>query len=143
MSVKSAFISFNRKINTFEDAKHLESIGIRRGTSSETELEGRGFENLRSFSTPDRLLKFFDGGRIDAWLGSVHEFTKRIRRLPPEKQRQMKTGETLIVEQLWLAGSKKLAPEIVADLNNGMRLTLEEGHRSRLMNRARPPTHPL
>jgi len=135
LTLKNAFISLDRAVNSYEEARKLSAIGVHRATSYEVELEERGFENIRSFSNPDRIIKFFDGGRIDAWFGSIHEFTKRLQILSPEKRKRFIIGEPILTEELWLAGPKHLSPKIIEDLNYGTRLAIEEGHRDRLMKK--------
>lgn len=132
MTLENAFIALDRSVNSYEEARRLTAIGVHRATSYEVELEERGFENIRSFSNPDRLMQFFDGGRIDAWFGSVHEFTKRLELVRPEKRKRVVFGKPVLVEELWLAGPKHLSPKIVEDLNYGTRLAIEAGYRDRL-----------
>lgn len=135
MILKNAFIALGRKVNSYEEAKRLKAVGVHRATSYEVVLEEQGFENIRSFSNPDRLIKFFEGGRIDAWFGSVHEFSKRLELIRPEKRKRVMIGKPVFVEELWLAGPKHLSPSIIEDLNYGTRLAIENGHRERLMKK--------
>ena len=133
MALKSAFISLDRRVDTFEEAKQLSAISVRRATFYEVELEERGFENIRTFNRPDQLLKYLERGRIDAWFGSNLEFSKRIDLIVSEKWARIIIGKPVIVEELWLAGSKQLSPKIVKDLYDGTRFLIQGGERDRLI----------
>ena len=135
LTLKNAFISLDRAVNSYEDARKLSAIGVHRATSYEVELEERGFENIRSFSNPDRIIKFFDGGRIDAWFGSIHEFTKRLEGISPAQRKRIVIGKPVLTEEQWLAGPKHLSPKVIEDLNYGTRWVIEQGHRERLIKK--------
>ena len=100
MALKSAFISLDRRVDTFEEAKRLSAVSVRRATSYEVELEERGFENIRTFNRPDQLLKYLERGRIDAWFGSNLEFSKRIDLIVSEKRARIIIGKPVIIEEL-------------------------------------------
>lgn len=131
----SAFISYKSKVNSFEEAMRLGSIGVHRATSHEVELEEKGFVNIRSFNNMPKSIRFLELGRIDAWYGVVNEFTRRWRLHAVDRDRKLIIGKPQLVEQVWLAGSKKLSPQIIEDLSHGTRLIIEEGHRKKLLKK--------
>ena len=133
MEVDSAFIALDRKIDTYDEAQTLPSIGVHRATSHEVDLENRGFENIRGFNNLEQSIKFLQRGRIAAWYGVVNEFTKRSRSLDSELSSRVVIGKPVLVEKLWLAGPKSLPPAVIEDLVYGTRLIIEEGHRDKLL----------
>ncbi len=135
MAIESVFISLGRRVDSFAQAKQLSAIGVHRGTSYEVELEERGFENIRSFSNTEQLVKLFEHNRVDAWFGAAHEISSRFRTLDPIKRRSVVVGTPVMSEEIWLAGPKTLPPQIVEDFSYGTRLIIDEGHRERLMRK--------
>ena len=135
MEVESAFISLEAEINSFDEARHLPSIGVHRATSHEIELEERGFENLRSFNHIENSIKLLEMGRISAWYGDINEFSQRWQLHSSDRGKRLVIGKPVITEHLWLAGGRNITPEIVEDLTHGTRLVIDKGYRKKLLTK--------
>ena len=135
MAAQSAFLSLTHKINSFEEAKTLNSIGAHRATSHQLELVRRGFTNVVSVDNVKQTIKMLHRRRIDAWYGDVNEYFRRWRDYHGEGAEKLFVGRIQLSEQIWLAGNKNLPKKVIRDLQIGMKAVIEKGYRRGLIKK--------
>ncbi len=135
LDTEYAFISLAAKIDSLDAARRQNSIGVFRATVHQEYLNDQNFTNLRLFNKFKPTIRMMEAGRLDAWFGSVDAFSRRWLEFAEDKERRIFVGEPIFSEQLWLAGGKKLAPQIVADFAAGTRQIIAEGQRARLQEK--------
>ena len=135
MAAQSAFLSLTHNINSFEEAKALNSVGAHRATSHQLELERRGFTNVVSVDNVKQTIKMLHRRRIDAWYGDVNEYFRRWRDYHGEGAAKLFVGKIQLSEDIWLAGNKNLPQNIVSDLQAGMKAVVKKGYRRELIKK--------
>jgi polar amino acid transport system substrate-binding protein len=135
VTVKRAFFTLSKKINTFESAmKNLKIIAVSRDTASHRLLIEKGFPKDRmllvsSDAVEARLLKV---GRVDAFFDAIPEGLKALIDWPPSAFR---VGHPLAVTQQFLACSKKCNPQTVAALKKTISQMRRDGTIKRIQMR--------
>lgn len=133
LDVETAFMSLGEKIDSYEQARQLTSVGVHRASSHEIGLMERGFTNLRSFNKVEHPHVLLERGRVEAWFGVINEFTRRSHDGVSSSAKAYKYGTPVLNDPLWLGGSKSLSPEIARDLEAATRQFIESGGRAELL----------
>lgn len=133
MEAKSAFLSLNRKINSYEEAKNISSIGVHRATSHNLELEEKGFTNIRKFNNIEKSIRMMEIGRISAWYGDVNAFSRRWQKYASDKSKKLQYGTPTLIETIWLGGHKNISKQVIDDFSRETKAIIREGTRKKLL----------
>ena len=132
IGAKSAFVSLNSKIDSFDEGRKLATVGAWRGTSHEQELKENKFDNILSFNNVKKSIKMIEMGRVMAWYGDVNEILTRWNENAVDKSLRLKFGKVLNIEHIWLAGGKNMKKNVAADIQKALRQAVKSGFRDEL-----------
>lgn len=98
----TTFVTFDRKIDTLEQARQLNTIIVWRGTTQESYLNENAFDNLFTITSADTIPALLWKNNETGWFGSAHEIEKTIASLDPHHP-DLVFGDPIDTEEIWLA----------------------------------------
>jgi polar amino acid transport system substrate-binding protein len=115
----------DKKINSLEDAKALNSIGVTHNTAQAAFLAANGFTNLEIISQEEFNAEKLAAKRIDGWYTIKDRAAYLWKQLghsaPISYSTQLQTQET------WLMGSLDLSPELAARIRDAVQSVKADG----------------
>jgi len=127
-TLERAFATLDRSIDSFVDARtQLKTILVGRGSAQEATLRNMGFDDGRLIHTEIGLseIEMLRQGRVDAWFNSTVETEWKWRR--SGQTTPLVFGKVLYNDVVYLACSKRCAPELVARLRSTLAAVDSDG----------------
>lgn len=113
-------------ITSVDQAKGLKTVAVLAGGAPAQILRGNGVTGLDETANESQNLRKLAAGRVDAWFTSAI-ITRHILKADPEQAKSVSTGPKVMPWPLWIVGSKNLAPEVVAKLQQAFATAKSNG----------------
>ncbi len=112
-----AFITLaqNPKVDSFDQAKTLKSIGIINSEAIKGMLASQGITAVDPSPSSVQNAKKLLAGRFDAWFTTT-TVARYLMKQEGAAQNTVAVGKTLVPAAGWITGSKNLSPEVVTKL---------------------------
>ncbi len=112
-----AFITLakNPRVDSFDQAKSLKSIGIINSEAIKAMLASHGITSVDPSPSSVQNAKKLLAGRFDAWFTTT-TVARYLMKQEGATQNTVAVGKTLVPAAGWITGSKNLSPEVVSKL---------------------------
>jgi polar amino acid transport system substrate-binding protein len=133
---KTVFLTIDNPINSLNQARHLDRIGVTHKSSMDDFLTAQGFINLdRVDYTRTNILKLM-AGRIDAWCLSEN-LARWAWREAGFSSEMLVTGKAIKTTHAWIAAGPMFPDDLAVRYRNVVKKMKADGTIEKILNRYR------